>query len=69
MPAPHQVGGGGAGETAQAHSLLVSGLLPVAVAVAAAAADGTEETGNDEDASNNSHSNGCPVGPWEGAQR
>lgn len=61
---PHQVGAGGPLRTAQAHSLPVPGLLPVATA--AAAADDTEEAGDHEDAGSHSDGNDCPAGPWAG---
>lgn len=70
VPASHQVRVDGAAGTAQAHGLLVSGLLPVAAA--AAAADGTEQAGNNEDASHDRSGYERPAEPWGrggGAQR
>lgn len=64
MPAPHQVGGGGAPDAAQAHGLFVSGLPPAGSATVAA--DDAEEAGSREDGGGHSDGHQCPSGPWGG---
>ena len=66
VPASHQVGGGGEPGGAQDHSLLVSGPLPVAPT--AAAADGAEQAGCEEDARYDGSGHESPAEPWGGAE-